>query len=71
MRVTEEAFASDDGEYIKIPPLPNDEPQGIGVECGECGVKFNYERLYSRLCFQGRCPLRSRYPSAMGLLFTP
>ena len=66
MRVTEEAFAPKCVEYIKIPALPKDEPQGIGVECGECGVKFNYEQLYSRFCCQGRCPLRSRYPSATG-----
>ena len=58
MRVTEEAFMSDDEEYTHVPPLPKDGDQGIGVECGECGLKFTYEQLHRRFCCEGRCPLQ-------------
>ncbi len=74
MRVTEEAFKSDDEEYNKIPALPKDgsrwrKPKGS--ECGECGLRFDYERTYPIFCRQRRCPLQGRNRPATGLLFTP
>ena len=72
MRLTEEAFASDDEEYIKVPALPKDEPGGPkGIECGECGTRFDYGRSYVFSCHWGGCPLQRRYRSATGLFFTP
>ena len=63
MRVTEEAFASDDEEYIKIPPLPKDEPRlPKGIECGECRLRFEYWHpyglTYTVACSHWRCPLQ-------------
>ncbi len=72
MRVSEEAFASDDWEYVKIPRLPQGEPRGPkGVECGECGERFDYGKPYAFSCSNTRCPLQRRFRSAAGLLLTP
>ena len=65
-------FAPDDEEYIKIPALPKDEPRGPkGIECGECGVRFDYGRFYESSCYRRRCPLQGCNRSATGSLFTP
>ena len=71
-RILQEEFALDDEEYIHVPPLAKaGDWSPKGVECGECGVRFNYWKIYRLSCQSRRCPLQGRNRSAAGLLFTP
>lgn len=50
-----------DPDYDWIPPLPPMTPHSatkLGVQCGECGIKFEYGKAYGYACQNSRCPRR-------------
>lgn len=51
-----------DPNYDWIPPLPPLMPANLatklGVQCGECGMKFDYDKAYGYACQNQRCPRR-------------
>jgi hypothetical protein len=52
------AEISIDPEYDFVPPLkPEWASVKRGVQCGECGVKFDYGLTFAYCCDNVRCPL--------------
>lgn len=49
-----------DSDYDWIPPLPpmTPAPTRRGAQCGECGMKFDYDKTYGYACQNNRCPMR-------------
>jgi len=47
-----------DENYKLIPPLPKDGGSKRGIQCGECGVKFDYGMGYGYCCMNNNCPLK-------------
>lgn len=48
-----------DPEYDWVPPFPPPmQPPGVrkGLQCGECGMKFDYGIAYGYYCGNQRCP---------------
>ena len=51
-----------DPDYDFVPPLP-DQPVGKkGTQCGECGIKFEYNSMYAFWCPSPKCPV---YPKGL------
>lgn len=46
-----------DPDYDLLPPI-SEAQRPKGVQCGECGVKFDYGVSYGYHCGNGRCPRR-------------
>ena len=46
-----------DPEYDFIPPLYSGAVKK-GVQCGECGIKFDYGQTYGFCCQNPKCPRR-------------
>jgi len=54
-----------DEEYEMIPPLPW--PNGKkGIQCGECGMKFDHGTTYGYVCGNQRCPIMPPVISGTG-----
>lgn len=50
-----------DSDYDFIRPLPDPYPPGKkGIQCGECGMKFDYGVSYGYACGNNRCPIHPR-----------
>ena len=53
-----------DKDYEWVPPLPT--PNHLvprpprGRQCGECGMKFDYDKTYGYCCCNTRCPVAWR-----------
>ncbi len=49
-----------DPDYDIIPPLPKPVKQKKGSQCGECGMKFDYNTAYGYCCQRDNCPTQFR-----------
>jgi hypothetical protein len=51
-----------DPQYDRIEPLPAHpmQAQKRGIQCGECGMKFEYGVSYGYACGNPRCPCATR-----------
>lgn len=48
-----------DPDYDFIPPLkPIDGIGPKGIQCGECGQKFDHYKVYGYVCGNSRCPIQ-------------
>lgn len=53
-----------DPEYEFVPPIPQNayanQSGPKGRQCGECGMKFEYDKSYGYYCGSQRCPMGFR-----------
>lgn len=45
-----------DGHYELVPPRSD----AKGIQCGECGSKFDYGKAYGFVCGNINCPVQSK-----------
>lgn len=45
-----------DPDYDWRPAIPEPAPQPKGIQCGQCGMKFDYGKAYGFCCQHPRCP---------------
>lgn len=48
-----------DSNYVFIEPRPDPAQAKMGVQCGECGIKFEFGQSYGYCCPHNNCPMQS------------
>ncbi len=54
------AYFVPDPDYDYVDPLPAVAPAGVtkkGRQCGQCGMKFDYDVTYGYNCGHQNCPM--------------
>ena len=63
-----------DPDYDWIPPIQDQRHpwalKKVGVQCGECGMKFEYGKAYGYACCNSRCP-RGVRASGVAMTYGP
>lgn len=51
------AQSARDPDFDWVPPIKDEPPAKLGRQCGECGMKFEYNKSYGFHCSHYKCPM--------------